>query len=153
MNTDNGKGQKTSKKKVFQLLLIGENRENVKAQQVCPKSVEQYAIRTEYAANIAQALYKLRNEHFDLILLDETHGSEMTIKEVIETFRDCKIQVPVVIITGEGDERTVPKSMEGEAYRYITKDNLTTNLLEETIQTTLERYVQQAKHPEEVPKE
>lgn len=136
----------TPRKKTVRILIMVDKTEYNTILKNLQNDFREYAVKIENASNVAQALYRLRNEHFDLILLDQIHGSDMTAKEVIETFRECKIQVPVVIVTGQGDEQTAPQLMKGEAYRYITKDNLTTNLLEKTIQTALERYVQQAKH-------
>lgn len=62
--------------------------------------------------------------------------------EVIECFRDRKIQVPIVIFARRYDKQAHAELTKMGACDYITEDNLQTSLLEKTIQTIFECYVQ-----------
>ncbi len=63
---------------------------------------------------------------------DRLNGLE-TLKEI----RKLKPQVPVVILTGQGDEDLLSEFMENGADRYLTKDHFFIDSLIETIQQVI----------------
>ena len=64
---------------------------------------------------------------------DRLNGLE-TLKEI----RKVKPQVPVVILTGQGDEELLSEFMENGADRYLTKDHFFIDSLIETIQQVIQ---------------
>ena len=94
----------------------------------------------EQASDLNRALAKLAEEHFDVILLDNRLSGGMTAQQVLESFREENISVPVVIVTGQGDEQIAVELMKMGAYDYITKASLTSEMLEKTILKTIERH-------------
>jgi len=154
MNRDNGKGQEMSEKKAVRVLIMTDCPNDVAVLQAYMSDFHRYNVETKCATNIAQALYRLRNGRFSLIILDSRHPSDVSPKEVLETFQECKVDVPVVIITAGGDEQILAEGIKLGFFDYITDAELNTGVLEKTVQKALERYVQQAKHKysEEMPK-
>ena len=57
--------------------------------------------------------------------------------ETLIEIRKVDKEVPVVILTGQGDERLLTKFMEVGASRYLTKDDFFIDSLIETIQQVL----------------
>jgi CheY-like chemotaxis protein len=64
---------------------------------------------------------------------DRLNGLE-TLKEI----RKLKPQIPVVILTGQGDEELLSEFMENGADRYLTKDHFFIDSLIETIQQVIQ---------------
>jgi len=52
---------------------------------------------------------------------------------VLETFQECKVDVPVVIITAGGDEQILTEGIKMGFFDHITENNIKTGLLEKTI--------------------
>lgn len=63
---------------------------------------------------------------------DRLNGLE-TLKEI----RKVNPQIPVVILTGQGDEELLSEFMENGAERYLTKDHYFIDSLIETIQQVI----------------
>lgn len=84
--------------------------------------------------------------------MDNRLGSGMTAKQVLEEFNKQNVELPVVIVTGQGDERTAVELMKMGVYDYITKDSFTTELLEKTAMNVIQRHtlVARQKHLEEL---
>jgi len=78
MNTDSGKGQEKSDKKVIRVLIMTGCSNDAAALRRYMSDFHRYNVETKCAANIAQALYRLRNERFSLIFLDSRHASDVS---------------------------------------------------------------------------
>lgn len=95
-------------------------------------------IEVDYAENGKEALEKLGRDGYDIAFLDlrlpDINGIELLDKIVGSGER-----TPVIIITGQGDERAAVSAMKSGAYDYIVKDELDAELLVKTISHTLER--------------
>ena len=133
MNRDNSKGQETSEKKAIRVLIMTDCSNDAAVLRRYMSDFHRYNVETKYAANIAQALYRLRNERFSLIMLDSRHASDVSPKEVLETFQECKVDVPVVIITAVGDEQILTKGIKMGLFDHVTENDIKTGLLEKII--------------------
>lgn len=93
--------------------------------------------RISSALSGKEALVKLKEETFDIIFLDmrmpDISGLEL-LKAIVES--GCR--TPVIIITGQGDEKTAVTAMKAGAYDYIVKDELDYDLLNKTVFHALE---------------
>lgn len=89
------------------------------------------------ACNVEEALKKVSEGAFDCILLDyrmpESNGIEGTkrIKEVSD--------VPIIMLTGHGDETIATEALKAGVVDYLPKDKLNHHKLQETIDKTIER--------------
>lgn len=99
---------------------------------------ENINISLKRAKRIDKAIGLLKTEEFDLILLDyvlpDGNGFNMLSKMDKEDF-----DVPVVIITGQGDEIIASKIIQAGAYDYLPKDKINGKSLSRTIINTLEK--------------
>lgn len=76
--------------------------------------------KTELAANGIQALEKLNNQSFDLVVLD-VMMPEMSGFDVCKQIRQDGNQVPVILLTAKGEEIDKVLGLELGADDYITK--------------------------------
>ena len=76
-----------------------------------------------------------------LIVLDhilaDRDSNRLTGLETLKEIRKVNKDVPVVILTGQGDERLLSEFMEHGADRYLTKDHFFIDSLIETIQQVI----------------
>lgn len=69
------------------------------------------------AASISQAHAMLTSEHFDVIVSDYSLG-DGTALDILDLVKD----VPIIVVTGVGDEEVAIRAWKGGAYDYIIKD-------------------------------
>lgn len=103
--------------------------------------LQEEGFNVDIAYDGAQGLEKLNQMKYAVILLDHKLPDMMGI-ELMNEIRRQGIDVPQILVTGAGDERTAVKAMKSGAYDYVVK---TTDLsylvaLPMTIQMSLERY-------------
>jgi len=85
----------------------------------------------------------LENLHLgpDLIVLDHILEGEdentLNGLETLKEIRNISKGIPVVILTGQGDEKLLSEFMENGADKYLTKDDYFINSLIETIEQAL----------------
>ena len=128
------------KRENIRILIIDDDREDALIIQRHLEKFSGCTVETEYAENPQHALEKLAGARFDLIILDNRLGSGVTALDVLEDYNRRKIDVPVVTITGQGDEQTAVDLMKLGAYDYINKGSLNTGMLEKTILNAIERH-------------
>ena len=69
------------------------------------------------ASSVAEAKTVLDSKRFDVILLDYLLG-DGTAFDIF----DLKIDAPIIVVTGSGDEEVAAKAMKAGAYDYLIKD-------------------------------
>jgi PAS domain S-box-containing protein len=126
--------------KNIHILIIDDDLEDMKILQHNLNRCRDGAVKSEHVLNLEQALEKLNCKHFDLVFLNNRPGDIKTAGNVLKNLRKEKMDIPVIIITGQGDQQTAVELMKLGAYDYITKDKLTPDLIEKTILTTAEQY-------------
>jgi two-component system invasion response regulator UvrY len=101
-------------------ILIVDDHEVVRAGVV--RILEQPGITFGEASNAAQALQKLRDEDWDLVVLDlslaDRHGLEL-LKEVKQTSH----KLPVLVLTMHSEDQYARRAFRAGAAGYITKDS------------------------------
>lgn len=95
-------------------------------------------INLVHAVDQKQAFEILRTASVDLILMDYML-SDGTGLEFLESIRKREIEIPVVIVTGYGDEVIASQSIQAGAYDYLPKTKLTSAALSRIIRNTLEK--------------
>ena len=130
----------TTKTKVIRLLIIDDDREDIEILQRYLSRLSNYTVEAEYVDAPEPALDKLCNQDFDLVLLDNGLGCGIMAVDVLSDFKQKDIDVPVVIVTGHGDEQTAVALMKMGVYDYITKGIFSTDMLEKTIHNALEKH-------------
>jgi DNA-binding NtrC family response regulator/nitrogen-specific signal transduction histidine kinase len=83
-----------------------------------------------------EALERLRTSVYDLFLLDY-RMPDLSGIEILKTLRDERINVPAVIVTGQGDEETAVQAFKLGAADYIIKGQTALTALPVTIENVL----------------
>jgi signal transduction histidine kinase/CheY-like chemotaxis protein/CHASE3 domain sensor protein len=98
--------------------------------------LENYNVDTDTAANGIEALEKINEENYDLVLMD-LHMPEMSGIEVVSEIRKRKIDVPVIAITGNVLKAEKEKCMNAGMNEYISKPYDESELLKKIIDLLL----------------
>ncbi len=85
-----------------------------------------------------EALAKTCSQAFDVALVDQ-HLPDVAGNDLIRDLRAEHAHLPVVMLTGHGDERLAVEVMKAGAYDYMRKDDLDAQALERTLRNVLER--------------
>ena len=90
------------------------------------------------ARSIKETVQLLEQGRFDLIFSDFffCDGNSLDFLKIMETAR---LEVPVVIITGDGDEMIAAQVIQAGAYDYLTKKQVSDKSLFRVIANTLEK--------------
>jgi PAS domain S-box-containing protein len=82
----------------------------------------------EVVRSSADALARLQNDHFDLVLTD-LRMPDMSALELLRETRNRDLSVPFIVMTGRGDEAAAVAALKLGAYDYIVKrDDYLTHL-------------------------
>lgn len=95
------------------------------------------------AASGSECLEILKNHNFDCVILDHylSDYESIELMEKIKTINDT----PIIVVTGQGDERLVVKILKSGASDYLPKPEITKDLLSQTIQTSIENHNKKVK--------
>jgi DNA-binding NtrC family response regulator len=84
------------------------------------KALQNDGYLVEGTQNGADALQKIENDHFDLLIADIKMPG-LTGIQLLETVRERQLDIEVIIITGYGSIGSVVDAMKKGAYDYVTK--------------------------------
>ena len=84
-------------------------------------------------------LDQLRETAFDLLLLDQ-HLPDMDGLDVLKTLVHAGLQLPVVMVTGEGDEDLVVKALRLGAANYVSKQGNYLETLPDLLRSAMEEH-------------
>ncbi|MGA2025851.1 MAG: response regulator [Syntrophobacteraceae bacterium] len=87
---------------------------------VLAKRLSKRNFQVETALSGSEAIRILRNESFDLAVLD-LKMEDMDGIEVLKIFKVMAPQMPVIILTGHGSETAAREGMEYGAFDYLVK--------------------------------
>jgi DNA-binding response OmpR family regulator len=99
------------------LLLVDDEEAYV---SVLAKRLAKRNFLVETALSGIEAIRILRNEHFDLAVLD-LKMEDMDGIEVLKVFKTMEREMPVIILTGHGSETAAREGLEFGAFDYLLK--------------------------------
>lgn len=102
--------------------------------------IKNQEVAVVHADNEEKTWLYLSKEQFDLIFLDLNLGGGGNGISILKCLHKGNIDIPVIVITGSGDEVRAVETMKAGAYDYLSKDNLTADLLERTIRHVRKRH-------------
>jgi signal transduction histidine kinase/DNA-binding NarL/FixJ family response regulator len=95
-------------------------------------------VEIDHCWRLSEAKNKLKDAHFDIILLDltlpDSNGQE-SIKEIMELVNGS----PLVVLTGYADKNFAIDTMQLGVQDYLIKDEVTPNILFKSISYSIER--------------
>lgn len=97
------------------------------------------SITLQRADSIAVARGMMASESFDVILLDLNVGATLSGMDLLKQINHNGLLLPVIIVTGSGDELKAVEAMKSGAYDYLVKDNVTPDLLARAVRGVLQR--------------
>lgn len=92
----------------------------------------------DWAKTGGEALDRLDRKKYDLSFLD-LRLPDVDGLELMGALTRLEHDMPVIMVTGQGDEKAAVAAMKAGAYDYIVKDDLTVELLTKTIAHALEK--------------
>jgi diguanylate cyclase (GGDEF)-like protein/PAS domain S-box-containing protein len=131
--------------KVVRILLVEDTLDHAELISALLNRQDQ-SLEVLVASNVAETLEHHANFSPDLIITDYRLGRESCF-DVLHALKARNIATPVIIFTGQGDERVAAEAIGEGAYDYLIKDQVftqTSNLVK-SIYSALHRYhLQQA---------
>lgn len=94
--------------------------------------------RIDVAYTGTEAIARAESQHYDIAFLDH-HLPDARGETLIEQMRVAVPDLPIVMLTGHGDERLAVNVMKAGAYDYLRKDDLSRAMLKRTLRNTLAR--------------
>ena len=95
-------------------------------------------IKMEQAATLKTAFGYLKNKAYDLIFSDYLFD-DGTVFDLFAGMEKNGLEIPVVVITGQGDEVLASQMIQIGAYDYLPKNRLTAEVLKAAIAQTQEK--------------
>ncbi|WP_395699490.1 response regulator [Aquabacterium sp.] len=98
-----------------------------------------YLVHARQAASGAEALAAVREQRFDCVVLDH-HLGDTTGAELLPQLRaETRSEVPVIMVTGAGNESLAVQALHQGAADYLPKPQLSRQSLVHSIERSLER--------------
>jgi PAS domain S-box-containing protein len=83
----------------------------------------QLQARTQLACSVDEAILRISQSKFDVILLDYALGAKTGL-DLLEHVRESGVATPVIFLTGHGDEEIVVRALQAGAVDYLSKARL-----------------------------
>ncbi|MDA0772673.1 MAG: response regulator [Cyanobacteria bacterium] len=117
------------------ILIVDDDNDDVLIiSELFEESFPELDIKLEHADNYEKALSLLETNHYDLAFLDYRIGHENGL-DLFRKIIAAGIEVPVVMATGQGDERTAVDAMKLGATDYMIKSEINAKSLAKLMQT------------------
>ncbi len=120
---------------VIKILLVDDDEVDRMAVHRALKSAS-FPVQITEAKNCADTLSKLNQETFDCALLDyrlpDGDGLELVIQ-----IRDRNIQIPLIVLTGQGDDQIAVELLKAGASDYLAKSKVSPGRLAQVLQNAL----------------
>lgn len=126
----------------IRVLLVDDDEEDALIARELLDDSEHVRFAVTWARDAAQALTLLVSEPFDVCLLDLRLGADSGLHVLAEA-RERGLELPIVMLTGQGDRDSDLQAMEAGATDYLVKGKLDAALLERTVRYAIVNHAQQ----------
>ena len=128
-------------KRLIPTLIIDDDPFSVTVIRHLGEEMRDIQLKVHHTVSLEDSLSFL-NTHpeIGLIILDYRVHSKITGLEILQHIRVKGINVPVIIVTGSGDEEVAVMMMKAGASDYLVKGNINAEILERSIKDALDRY-------------
>jgi len=133
-------------KKMIQVLAIEDDPFCVSIYRHYGDKMKQFALNVHHSVTLQDSLAFL-DEHrdMDIILLDYRVHSTITGLQILQHIRAKGVSVPVICVTGSGNEEVAVQMMKAGASDYLVKGHLSPDILEKSIAYALDRFQEEKK--------
>ncbi len=121
------------------VLLVEDDPEDAAIFKRYAQRLPNYRIKVDHEEDPKNIDRCLRGKNYDLLFLDQRLGSGITGLEVLRKVRLLWPCMPVIILTGTGDEKTAVEMMKSGATDYLTKETFNSEILNRVVRYALEQ--------------
>lgn len=125
----------------IRVLLVEDDREDAEILCRHASRLEAHSLDIVRVASADAAIARMAEKRFDLVFLDLNLAGPDSGMDLLERLRGKGPDVPVIVVTGSGNERKAVDAMKAGAYDYLVKDNLTVDVLERSVRYACERHL------------
>ncbi len=130
-----------AEKRVLETLVIEDDPFSVAVIKHYGNNLRDYQLNVHHVVTLEEALEFLdRNPQIEIIFLDYRVHSKITGLEILQHIRARGVKVPVIVITGSGNEEIAVAMIKAGASDYLVKGNLSPQVLEKAIRDALSWY-------------
>lgn len=126
-------------KKTLRIFLIDDSATDREILKERLELIEEFDIELKTAQTAVEGLEKIAQAKFDLIILDYKMPGLSGI-DFMNKLNEKKLDIPVIMFTGAGNEKIAVEAMKLGAYDYVVKDEAFKEGLSLVIRRTLERH-------------
>jgi len=126
-------------KKKLKVIIVDDSSTDIEITMESLKSAEGFDMEMDTAGSGMEGLEKIDKNRFDLIILDYRMPG-MSGLDFMNKLGERKIDIPVIMSTGESDTRIAVEVMKTGAYDYVSKDEIFKGGISLVLKRTLERY-------------
>lgn len=121
----------------IKVLLIDDDEDDFIITKDLLKEVENASFDLDWVNDPTEGKEKLKANSYDIALIDYRLGEYNGI-ELIKDL-NSEVQIPVILLTGQGDHETDLEAMKAGAVDYLVKGSFDSSLLERSIRYGIER--------------
>lgn len=119
-------------------ILIAEDDEDdfFLAKDLIRESIHEVKTKFEKVVTLSQVLSHLESNSYDICILDYRLGEHNGL-EILRIMREKGFNVPTILLTGQGDQEIAVAAMKAGASDYISKNNLSVDILGKAIRHSI----------------
>ena len=122
----------------LRVLLIEDNPGDQRLLQELLREVSSVAITLAFADSLSQGTQRLKEAHFDVVLLDLFLPDGQGLDTFTQLHQQAR-EIPIVVTTGLNDETLALKAVQAGAQDYLVKGQMTGELLVRSMRYAVER--------------
>jgi len=131
----------------LKILLIEDNANHV---TLITRSLKKKPSQIHSVSTALEATQSLKKKKIDMVLMDYYLKGTSTL-ELLKLIHQSYPQIPIIVITGNGDERVAAKSIKAGAEDYVVKTREALEMLPELIEKTLRKHARKKTKPKKQP--
>ncbi|MDD9897425.1 MAG: response regulator [Candidatus Melainabacteria bacterium] len=121
----------------IKILLVDDNAGDIfLMKKMIEKSFGKEALKLDDAMDYQKAIDQLSKEKYDLAFFDFQLGQKNGL-DLLEEIKKSNIQVPIVFLTGQGNEQVAVQAMKSGAIDYLLKSEMESSLFYDSITSVL----------------
>ncbi|MBI1977343.1 MAG: hybrid sensor histidine kinase/response regulator [Candidatus Omnitrophica bacterium] len=125
---------------MLNLLLVEDNPDHALLAQKSITSSKENAYSVELVGSVEEAIERMKGGNVSMVISDYNLPGKSGL-ELLEWMNGERLDIPFIMLTGRGDEKTAVKAMQEGAYNYIVKDDLYLSLLPHVIGETFLKFL------------
>jgi two-component system, sporulation sensor kinase E len=130
-------GQTATSKHPVRILLVDDSDDDVALfRHLLAHALPESPFHLTHATAIAPALEQLQQASYDVLFLDYQLGADTGL-DLLRQIRRRGLDIPVVLLTGHGDEQVAVEAMRSGACDYLVKGKLDAPTLQRTLRFVL----------------